>query len=446
MSYSISDIVKNELCVGCGLCVSESSKSKMVWNDYGFLVPSLDSQFTENAINLCPFNPNPDNEVRDEDKIAELFLSESTHKDNRIGHYVNTYVGYSKEYRETSSSGGIATFVFEQLLRNKIVDHLYIVKEVEGSYAYQLFSDVNEIKKISKTRYIPVTLSELFKEIDNIKGKVALSGVACFIKAVRLKQYYKPELKEKIPFLVGIICGGLKSKFFTEFLVQKSGNFGQFHNQEYRVKKEAKYALDYSFTNLSINNNLFSLKMTTVGDMWGSGVFKAKACDFCTDVTTELADISLGDAWLEPYSKDGLGNSVIVTRSILADKLIRDGIKNEVLNVESLDFERFIASQQGSFNHRHLGLKFRVKMYKKHGGSVIPCVRMKYFKSISFDLKLVQRLRMQVRDKSLKVWRDTDNDVLKYSCSIKNDIEKLRVATSFNHRLRKLKKIVGLSK
>jgi coenzyme F420 hydrogenase subunit beta len=30
--------------------------------------------------------------------------------------------------------------------------------------------------------------------------------------------------------------------------------------------------------------------------MCASGLFKANACDYCDDVTTELVDISLGDA------------------------------------------------------------------------------------------------------------------------------------------------------
>ena len=54
-------------------------------------------------------------------------------------------------------------------------------------------------------------------------GKVAIVGVACFIKAIRLAQFYNPLLKDKIPFLVGIICGGVKSRFFTEYLAFKAG-------------------------------------------------------------------------------------------------------------------------------------------------------------------------------------------------------------------------------
>ena len=116
---------------------------------------------------------------------------------DKIGYYYELYAGYSKEFRETSSSGGIATYIFKTLLENKLVDNLFIVKEVNGQYTYQFFSNLKEITQISKTRYTPVTLEKLFQEISEIDGTVAVSGVACFVKAIRLKQMYNPELKEK---------------------------------------------------------------------------------------------------------------------------------------------------------------------------------------------------------------------------------------------------------
>ncbi|WP_150299123.1 Coenzyme F420 hydrogenase/dehydrogenase, beta subunit C-terminal domain [Pseudomonas profundi] len=45
--------------------------------------------------------------------------------------------------------------------------------------------------------------------------------------------------------------------------------------------------------------------MKEIGDIYGEGPFKENACNFCEDVTIELADISLGDASLQPYSQDG---------------------------------------------------------------------------------------------------------------------------------------------
>ena len=83
---------------------------------------------------------------------------------------------------------------------------------------------------------------------------------------------------------------------------------------------------------------------------------------FCDDVTTELADLSLGDAWLEPYSQDGLGTNVIVTRSCLAEDIIKSGFEQGDLFIETLSEDIFLASQQGSFNHRHEGLAYRIKL------------------------------------------------------------------------------------
>ncbi|MNQ54280.1 coenzyme F420-reducing hydrogenase subunit beta [compost metagenome] len=433
---TISEIVNQDLCTGCGICVSESNSLKMQWNSEGFLVPvEREGEYSYDSVKVCPFNPEPEPEVENEDKLSDLFFKESLHFDKKIGRYENTYAGYSKEFREESSSGGIATFVFEQLLKQNIVDYLYIVKEVGGSYQYQLFDNFNQIRLISKTRYIPVTLEDLFLEINKIKGKIAISGVACFIKAIRLKQYYYPELREKIPFLIGIICGGLKSKFFTDYLAQRAGVCGDYHNQEYRIKDEKSLSSDYSFGAYDESNEFFQMKMSNIGDMWGTGLFKSNACDFCVDVLTELADISLGDAWLKEYRSDGLGNSVVVTRSKLADRIIREGMENGTLSVIEISKEKIIASQASSFTHRQDAINFRLKI-RKIENKLIPSVRRRNLKSISISFKLVQLQRQRTRKKSIKRWGEL-KDHEKFKKSMKYDLKLLSLFTKINHKLRK---------
>lgn len=440
MRHTITDIIKNDLCTGCGICISESS-SKMIWDENGFLVPDISQSFSDKAIKVCPFNPNPEKEVQDEDKLAEIFFKNSRQIDDKIGRFENTYVGYANEYRETSSSGGIATFIFEQLLKQKIVNHLFIVKEINETYQYQWFDTVEQIKQISKTRYIPVTLENLFKEIDSKEGKVAVSGVACFVKAIRLKQYYYPQYKEKIPFIVGIICGGLKSRFFTDYLAQKSGIEGEYRKQEYRIKDAQSTASDYSFGAFDEKMEFHQIKMRTVGDMWGSGMFKSNACDFCDDVTTELADISLGDAWLNPYTKDGFGTSVIVTRSTIADKLIVEGITKKLLEVEELAVQTFRLSQAGSFKHRHSGLKYRINQKVKKG-KLTPLKRKRFFEIIPIEFKIVQKQRMKVRELSLTQW-SSKKQLENFEITVFAERDKLVKQTLFYHRIQKIKRILG---
>ncbi len=439
MKYTIKDIVTNDLCVGCGICTSASKSSKMNWNDEGFLVPILDDSFSENAIKLCPFNPNPEKEVKDEDVLADALFPSSKQKDFKMGRFENTYAGFSNEYRKTSSSGGIATFVFEKLLKDKIVDHLFIVKEINGTYQYQWFDNFVNIKKISKTRYIPVTMEDLFKEIDSKEGKVAVSGVACFIKAIRLKQHYNPQYKEKIPFLVGIICGGLKSRFFTDFLAQSAGIEGKYSKQEYRIKDEKSSASDYSFGAYNSHKEFHQLKMRTVGDMWGTGLFKANACDFCDDVTTELADISLGDAWLPEYNEEGLGNSVIITRSKLADSLITKGIDNNELSVKKVTKEKIIQSQNASFKHRQKALKYRLRKYDYSNLEK----RKRFLDNIPFEFKVVQEMRRKTRKNSLVFWKN-NKTVTVFVKKMALDLKKLAKKTKYYHYIQSIKRKLKL--
>jgi coenzyme F420-reducing hydrogenase beta subunit len=260
---------------------------------------------------------------------------------------------------------------------------------------------------------------------------VAVVGIGCFIKAVRLLQHYNPELREKIVFTVGIICGGLKSKFFGEYLAAKAGvQNNEFTQPQFRIKDYESTAGDYSFGCIDNKGTERQIKMRTVGDMWGTGMFKCNACDFCDDVTTELADISLGDAWLPPYNQDGKGTNVIVTRSALAEKLINNGIQTDKLKVQPMAFETFLSSQQGSFNHRHKALKYRIHKAEKQGALIPP--KRHNNEDISFDFKWVQYYRRNVRKNSLLFWTEISNH-RSFEENMKKSLKILQRVTSLYH-------------
>jgi coenzyme F420 hydrogenase subunit beta len=439
-------VVNNDLCIGCGLCVyaCPSKALKMKKNEFGFLIPELIADCDQNGdcISVCPFNVFPEKNVETENELAKHYLKECDKSDAQIGRYQNIYAGYSSEYRLTSSSGGIATFVLAKLLENGIVSHVISVKgggEEDEHYKYAINSNKEELLESSKTRYFPVTLAEAFSNINNLEGNVAIVGVACFIKAVRLAQYRDPVLKNKINFLVGIICGGVKSSFFTEYLADKTGVSKKYINKpNYRIKDFDSSAGDYSFDcEHSDSKEKRSIRMREVGDMWGTGLFKANACDFCDDVTTELADISIGDAWLEPFVTDGRGDNVVLTRSNLAEKIIQDGISKREVNLEHISLDRFLSSQKGSFNHRHLGLPFRVQ-YATKKGLLVPPKRIEKDESSIF-FKIVQYFRLRTRVRSLEVWKKYPNAKF-FDRKIKMDLYILKIFTRLNHKIIALNK------
>jgi coenzyme F420 hydrogenase subunit beta len=444
----IDQVVANDLCIGCGLCVyaCPSQALDMKWNDFGFLVPELTGTcgLDGSCTDVCPFNPIPQKEVETEFELADIFLNNSQKSHPKIGKYNAIYAGYSNEFRLSSSSGGMGTYIFTELLAGGIVDYVFSVKDSEEPgvhYEYSISRTKEELLEASKTRYFPVTMSMVLSEIKSLDGKVAIVGVACFIKAIRLAQQRESALKDKIPFLVGIICGGVKSQFFTEYLSSKVDIDKQnIQKPNFRIKDFGSTASDYSYgCKHKATEEEKTIKMRSIGDMWGTGLFKANACDFCDDVTTELADISLGDAWLHPYDKDGKGTNVIVTRSEIADQLIQNGIKKGDLFIENLSLEAFLSSQQGSFNHRHTGLSVRIKEAKKRNQLVPP----KRFgnEKVSIYFWIVQKIRMKVRQKSLIVWKKNSN-AKAFDNEMKRFLKPLKAVTKMNHFRRRVGRLV----
>jgi coenzyme F420 hydrogenase subunit beta len=439
MSKVINTIVKNDLCIGCGLCVyaCPSNALQMQWDEHGFLVPELagicDSK--GDCLEVCPFNPFPQEEVRTENELSDVFLPEKHLYHPKIGKYRMIYAGYSNEFRLSSSSGGIATYILAELLKKGIVDHVFSVKESQKNglhYDYSISSSKEELIQASKTKYFPVTLAEVLKKLKTLDGKVAIVGVACFIKAIRLAQFKEPELKDKIPFLVGIICGGVKGRFFTEYLASKVGvERTNISNPRFRIKDYNSTAGDYSFGCMDkATKEEGFLKMLSIGDMWGTGFFKANACDFCDDVTTELADVSLGDAWVSPYDIDGRGANVMVVRSGIANLLIQDGIRNGSLTIEELSEDKFLFSQRGSFNHRHVGLPVRIRQALKEKKPVPPKRFGKH--RVAFDFQVVQKMRMKARTKSLEIWKVSSNAEM-FDRKMKLWLIQFKIATKVYH-------------
>ena len=395
------------------------------------IIPPVDWPLSPaEAVRVCPFNPSPEKVVQDEDGLGQLFFPDAMQSHPRGGRFNNTYIGHSKEFRETSSSGGMATYVFKNLLDRKVVDYLFVVQgDGDSGYKYRVFSGQDDIRSISKTRYYPVTLDKLFDVIENTEGRVAVSGVACFIKAIRLKQHYHPALKEKIAFLVGIICGGLKSKGYTDFLVQSTGISGPYSSAQYRVKQPDGEANDYFFSAVDDAARTRQVRMRRLGDMWGSGLFKSKACDFCTDVLTELADISLGDAWIPEYNKDGMGNSVIVTRTELAELIVQDGIAKGELQAKEAPMDLVVRSQSGGLNHKQNALRSRLMMAREFTDLPVPFVRTRIEKDSTAAEMLVQIHRERVRSKSIAYWSET-KDLVAFNKKMRSSRQRLKDVTA----------------
>lgn len=414
----IRKVVKGGYCIGCGACATVLPASiSIIENDYLEYQAKLDNNIdTTNASEVCPFS----NSSLNENELAEkLFVDNEIKTDDVVGRYISLYAGHisNEEYRIQTTSGGIITWTLLKLLEKNMIDaviHIKKTNEVGNLFEYSISKSNEEVLAGAKSRYYPIEMSKVIEFVKNNEGRYAFVGLPCFIKALRNLCIKDKIINERIKFFIGLVCGHLKSKAFAELLAYEAGlDPLKLSYIDFRYKLLDKNADNYGIYLKDVEGNTKTLvSRNTFGTNWGLGFFKYEACDYCDDIFSETADLSVGDAWLEKYTADSKGNSIIVCRNKQIKQLILDGIKNSELSVNEISIEEMRNSQGGGFRHRRSGLSYR--LYLKHKRQEwVPKKRIKPDKnSISFMRKLIMIYRMYLCKKSRKEWliaRKNDN-------------------------------------
>lgn len=380
-------VISNGYCVGCGACAApEQSPFKIVMDEYGqyqsaLKDPNVFAATKNDYEKLCPFGSGAPNE----DEIAKQHFSGSCEHNGQIGYYNGVFAGHVIEgdFRKQGSSGGMGTWILNELLSKGLVDYVVHVKSETASvnlhnipFKYQVSETLGETQEGGKSRYYPIELSGVLKEIRSKPGRYVIVGLPCFIKSIRLLQAQEPVLAERIRYCVGLVCGHLKSAHYAQSLAWQMGIAPQeLESIDFRAKDSSQPANRYSTYAKGGEGEKIVMTNQLFGTDWGAGAFKYKACDFCDDVFAETADIVLGDAWLPEYVQDSGGTNVVVTRNQDVRQLIINAREEGRLVMDDLPVEKAVQSQDAGLRHRRIGIIDRLG-FEAEAGSWVPVKRI----------------------------------------------------------------------
>ena len=386
-----ADMGRAGLCVGCGACAE-----RMRWDRNGFLKPDAGTPTPTSFAKQCPFSPFAPNE----DDIAAERFSDDPQSDRDLGRFEAAYVGHVAEpdFRPNGSSGGLTSWVAAELLRSGVVDgvgHVVPTDPATGRhFAYRISRSADELHAGAKSRYYPVDLSQVLAEIRQKPGRYAIIGVPCFIKAIHLLRRVDPLIRERVTHTLGLFCGHMKSAALIEsFAWQLGTELGHVQAVDYRIKDESRPANWYR-AHLDLDDGQSAEKdwwHLADGD-WGAGFLQNPACDWCDDVVAETADISFGDAWVEPFSSDGRGTNVVIVRSKELRDMIEGARADGRLALEAVDSEFVARTQAAGLRHRRDGLAYRLTWRR----GLMPVKRVAPSSKLPLRRKLVYRLRFLI--------------------------------------------------
>jgi coenzyme F420 hydrogenase subunit beta len=289
-------------------------------------------------------------------------------EDELIGHSINCYIGHSTDEKlcSASASGGLATELASFAIDTNLVEGVVVTKMNEKSPLQAkvfLARTREELVAASKSKYCPVPLGTSVDYLLRQDGKFAVVGLPCHIHGIRKAEDLISRLKSKIVLHIGLFCGHTVSFSGTEFLLQKLG-----------VEKGGVAKLSYRGDGWpgGMTIELHSGRKVRIGlDYWrlffSPNFFTPIRCILCSDFANELADLSLGDAWLPELLKHNLGESIVVTRTSNGEQLLREAAANKRIQVRKINPGIVIRSSKGSIYYKKKGLVARFTLMKAIG-------------------------------------------------------------------------------
>ena len=394
---TISSVVKNNLCTGCGTCIAlcpEEAIKLTINEKKGIYVPKLNEEKCNNC-GIC-FNVCPGHEV--DFKALNLEIFDKEPEDILIGNYLNCYIGHSTDYniRYNSASGGLVTQLLIFALEEGLIDGALVTRmKKENPLEPEPFiaRTKEEIIEASKSKYCPVPANVALREILEAQEgeRFAVVGLQCHIQGIRKAEQINKNLKKKIVLHIGIICHHTPTFLATEFLLKKM-----------KIKKEEVTKLDYrgegwlGGMKIAINNKSKIFVPMTHIFYWGRVFdlfFIPLRCLVCNDKICELADISFGDALLpEILDYDKIGSSILISRSKLSEEILKKAVFKGKIKLEEIKDYKVVESQalyyfkkrSCAFNSifKKLGKNVPVYDYNQKSGKVNNISTVYYLKAI----------------------------------------------------------------
>lgn len=426
-------VIKNNYCIGCGACeFVQPDKYQVKLSKYGMYNAEVKDENILTDLNtqkVCPFSDSAENE----NYIAEKIYNSDEHEhDTSIGNFLSNYAGYvdEGEFREKGSSGGFGKWLLTELLETDYVDYVIQVEPNKKNgelFTYSIFSKGDDLLVGSKSAYYPVTMVDGLNFIKKNKGRYAITALPCFSKAIRLLCLQDDILNSRVKFVLGVICGHLKSTGFAESLAWQVGvEPNKLEHIEFRGKIEGKRANEKGIYAIDSNNQKSKVvsSRSLIGGDWGHGLFKYKACDYCDDVVGETTDVSIGDAWLDDYINDSKGANVVIIRNKIINDIVKKAINTSRLKLDAISKEKVIKSQSAGIRHRREGLSYRLYLKQKEG-SWAPKKRVEPKKINESQRRNIYKIREKLSANSHKYFLQAkhQNDLKVFETKISKEIE-----------------------
>lgn len=337
---NIANIIKDGLCMGCGVCEDICPKRCITIQKGRLNIPKVDDEKCVDC-GLCK-KVCAGSGIKIEETAKTLF-DEASNYHEMLGHYIHLYKGYSREYdiRYHCASGGCVSQFLIWLLEKGMIDgavvtgfekdkpmipHVYIARNRE------------EVLAGKSSKYCAVTMNGIAHEIHEKPGRYVIVGLPCHIHAFRKYCSVDKLFGERIVGFFSIFCSSNKNMDSQAYMRWRycidENKLGEFAYRDEGCLGSVMFR----------DKNRYSMESIEYLDFYRGirAFFSIPRCALCSDFFGELGDIGFGDLNDNSETDDPIGINSIITRSAHWDTLLRQCADEGALWIDGINEGRMI--------------------------------------------------------------------------------------------------------
>ena len=365
MPFTIKEIIKNNLCTGCGLCTASCPDDNiaMEWKSCGIWNPVVSAAGCTQCgkcYEVCPQSP---------EVIAE-YAGKAAVDGEKFGlKNANYFISFdlNADNRMKSASGGVVSLLLTHLLKSHDIDGVLCSTPLCASignphYSLDVITTAEQITSCRSSHYHPLTYHDALKHIKNREGSYVLVGVPCVVRGIKL---LPRSLREKIKFSIALACSHNVTGAFIDQLARQQGitrgeRFFVNLRDKLNIPDADNFNIFFKLADREIRKNRFLAPFTS---MWRNYFFALESCLYCPDFYGADADLSVKDAWGR-LSKDPRGISLLVVRNRMLLPILEKLHHESILSLEPCNEDEVYNSQPGTAVFKHRAIKDRIARKK----------------------------------------------------------------------------------
>ncbi len=395
----LSKVVKDGMCIGCGICepIAGSEKIQIKKSKKGMLVPhiigDLDHQTVDRIYDVCPG-------TRVEGLPKQLINVDTKH-DLIWGPYQRMALAWAsdKETRFKGSTGGVLTALGQYLLASGKVDFILHVKASKTDPSFGEANLTFEVKKVldgAGSRYGPTAALINITEVLDKEKPFAYIGLPCDISALRNYARHDLRVNQLVRYWLTPVCGGfMQTDSLYNFLTELGIDSSRMASLRYR---------GYGCPGASrIEYKDGSSVEKRYSDFWGeddSAWNLPHRCKVCPDGIGESADIAASDTWPggspDPQTEDqDPGTNAVIVRTAKGLELLNQAAEAGYISISNEIDPRYMDSVQPHQRNKKLKLKARLDGQKAAGYIVPHTARLRLDELYSANDEIDNRIQFE---------------------------------------------------